>query len=101
MSNVFAVGIELHLAGHALVAGSSGERVADAAFIQAGAANSVEQNAHLVISERGKVIGLFVIAGLITAYKLLPEWIAAIRVVGINRSEAFRRRTSEFDKFVA
>src|SRR5579862_2974395 len=47
--DIFAVGIEYHLAGDAMIAGRSRQRVANAAFVEAGATYSVEQDLHLVI----------------------------------------------------
>ena len=79
----------------------AGEGVANAAFIQAGAADGIEQDSHLIVGEGGEVIGLLVEAGLVARGEFLPGGVGAVGIVGKHGFETFGGGAGELDKFIA
>src|SRR3954471_21974368 len=79
--DVLAVRVEDHVAGYALVVGKPGESVANAAFVQTGAADGVQKNAHLIVGKGGEMVRLFMISGFVLGVELQPEWVRACGIV--------------------
>ena len=87
--NVLAVRVEHHVAGYSLEAGQSSECIADAPLVQPGATYGVQKDSHLIVCQRGEVVRLFVIAGLVLRVEFEPARVPACRIVRENGFEAF------------
>ncbi len=100
-SDVLAVGIEDHVAGHTLIVLDAGQCVANPALVQSGAADRVQQNLHRIVGQSGEVIRLLVEARLEARIEVEPARVGARGIVGKNRLEAFRGRSGQLQQFVA
>src|SRR3954468_2311652 len=93
--DVLTVRVEDHFAGYTLVVGKPGESVANAAFVQTGSADGVQENFHLIVGQRGKVVRAFVIAGFGLGGELQPARIGSRRIVRVQLLETFSRGASQ------
>ena len=50
---------------------------------------AVEQDSHWIVGQRGEVVGLLVIAGLVACIELQPAWVRASGIVRKHGLEAF------------
>ena len=89
--DIFLVGVEDHVAGHAVVLLDVGQRVVNAGAIQAGLADRIQQRVHCVISQRSKLLGLLVKLILKAAIEADPALVLAGGIVRKDRLKSLGR----------